>query len=345
MLAAWREVRDLDEVGPGVEREPTGIAPSRLSSDVTGAARASAPPCEGNPAASALAEAAVAEPFFGPCATVAAVGDTEQVVDWRAKGYFRFPFGNVFPNVDTGYLEDWQEFERHLQASKAGHFSDPKILWSKMRSTRSWQVSGAYGYLIGRTAPASFLRELGASPLAICDIDTAVTTAHILGISGLLFAVLPILQRVEILLDSGEVHGPLRHLADMLFDGTKSLAQISAESLAQGDRFTRYAKQVATEVAGLAHRLGTDQIQIWRGEVFSLRKLVEQMSNSAQRSHLDPRLRELFEATTGIDCSEFFQSRVPQPSIIQASLKSLNAGMLDQFTPGHRYFFGHRIGP
>lgn len=286
----------------------------------------------------------MAESLFGPCATIVAVGDTEQVVDWRAKGYFRFPFGKEAPNVDVGHLEDWLEFERHLQASKAGHFSDPNILWSKMRSTRSWQVSGAYGYLIGRTAPASFLRELGALPLTICDIGTAVDTAHILGVSGLLFAVLPILKRVETLLDSGEVQGALRHLSEMLDDGTKPFTQMSAEGLAQGDTFALYAKQVTTAFADLSARLGTDQIQVWRGEVFSLRKLVERMLASAQRGHLAPRLRELFEATTGIDCSEFFQSRVPQPSMVQASLKSVNAEMLDQVAPGHRYFFGHRIG-
>jgi hypothetical protein len=270
---------------------------------------------------------------------------TEQVMDWQARGYFRFPFRDSPPAVDEAYLNDWHLFEHHLERSKSGHFSNPREMWLHSRKARGWQVSGAYCYLIGHTSPLAFLDELRTVAADFRDIGAAVDAARILAISGLLSEVLPILNFIREFLDIGEFQGAFWDISRLLDDGTKVFASADVlKHLEEGDLFQDYARHVKAAYSALSAKLGTDQVRVFRGAIFDIRTLIEYMRASAGGGAFDPKLRQLFEAVTGIDCSDFYVDRVAQPLRIHAFLEAFDDdGIADNFLPGRRYFFGHPV--
>ncbi|MEZ4271726.1 MAG: hypothetical protein R3C68_09935 [Myxococcota bacterium] len=54
--------------------------------------------------------------------------------------------------------------------------------------------------------------------------------------------------------------------------------------------------------------------------------------------------RHKFEVATGIDCSEMFYERMPQPLVAAKIVEEfLESPDVDKYEDGVRYFFGHRI--
>ncbi|NJK31974.1 MAG: hypothetical protein HC927_05885 [Deltaproteobacteria bacterium] len=54
--------------------------------------------------------------------------------------------------------------------------------------------------------------------------------------------------------------------------------------------------------------------------------------------------RRRFEASTGIDCSEFYSDGEFFPLVAAARLEAwIDSPEADRYEPGVRYFFGHRI--
>lgn len=81
-----------------------------------------------------------------------------------------------------------------------------------------------------------------------------------------------------------------------------------------------------------------------QGKIFSVTALMEMIRISADSGKFDAKLRQIFEATTGIDCTNFYQDHKARPVYIHAILDEFEeVGGPDRFVPGKRYFFGHLV--
>lgn len=108
---------------------------------------------------------------------------------------------------------------------------------------------------------------------------------------------------------------------------------------------------VNQRIADARVQIGTDTLPIWRGSVFSVRKLAEYMYDLVLSSEGEPLrtglfipYRHAFEASTGIDCSGFFEEGSFQDDqTLRILMKFLAGGEVDKYRDGIRYFFGHPI--
>jgi hypothetical protein len=94
--------------------------------------------------------------------------------------------------------------------------------------------------------------------------------------------------------------------------------------------------------------LGSSEAAILNGKPFSVRLIVEDLLAKVMDKGADSlgvaEERMLFEATTGVDCSAFFDNfqlrRLAATDVLEKFLESPH---VNQYEPGVRYFFGHRI--
>ncbi len=269
----------------------------------------------------------------------------EQVIDWQSRGYHRFPFGETPPHVEPSQVEGWLRFEARLERLKAGQPVDPHVMWDEAVTTRDWQLHAAYAYLIGHTAPSPFLRGLRPLALDSWQGSAGVLAARALALSGLLSEIPALLGFIRERLDLGEFQGAFWDIGRLLDDGSGTLADADVlDGLAEGQGFQIYEERVLVAVDALRDELRDDEVRVLRGAVFSLPALLRLMHRSAQSGGFDYKLRETFEAETGVDCTAFFTDRVAQPLAVRAILEDFEDrdGALEH-VPGRRYFFGHPV--
>lgn len=94
-------------------------------------------------------------------------------------------------------------------------------------------------------------------------------------------------------------------------------------------------------------QLGGDSNVLW-GSQFSVEKLAQKQrtlnDHGLYTNILRRNVRHRFEASTGINCSNFFRDGQPQPLTATAVVEDwLDSDAPSRFVPGERYFFGHRI--
>ena len=246
--------------------------------------------------------------------------------------------------VDEKYRKEWEVFGTSLARLKEGVFGEEEELWASARRARSWQVSGAYAYLIGNTASLAFLRSLRPIAARTLDVGASADAAECLAHSGILSEVPALLDFVDAYRRFGEFEGAVWAISYLLDDGTGVLPRIDPKALASDGHFKTYKNSVLRRVDALCERFGTAEVRILQGDIFSVAALVEKMRVSANSSKFDAKLRQLFEATTGVDCSDFFHDHKARPIYIHAILDEFEEGRgPDRFVPGKRYFFGHLV--
>jgi hypothetical protein len=113
-------------------------------------------------------------------------------------------------------------------------------------------------------------------------------------------------------------------------------------------------QRVLARAEELRTRLGTDNVAIWGGKIFSVVGLAREMRRLLLSSQKTPfalsaiflDLREKFEASTGINCSSFYKNELFQPLAASALLEEfLESADSEKYREGMRYFFGHPIPP
>jgi hypothetical protein len=103
---------------------------------------------------------------------------------------------------------------------------------------------------------------------------------------------------------------------------------------------------VEAALSRLMEKFGSDRVSVWNGEIFSIRSFAEQFFDIVRR--VLPvslfKYRHRLEATTGIDCRDFFADGETQFLEIAATLEEfLDSPDIHEYRPGVRYFFGHPI--
>lgn len=109
-----------------------------------------------------------------------------------------------------------------------------------------------------------------------------------------------------------------------------------------------YAAQVRQAAAELLPRLARRDQAVTAGRPLDLGALVARLrerirSGEASGSRMEWE-RMFFEASTGIDCSAFYeQGRLQRLAALAVLEDFMDGGYAADFEPGVRYFFGHRI--
>lgn len=101
----------------------------------------------------------------------------------------------------------------------------------------------------------------------------------------------------------------------------------------------------------LVKDLGSEAAPIWNGQLFSVkelaartRALIQDASPEQLQSVPFTTIRHKFEASTGIDCTSFFEKGRFQPLAALTILEEfLESGTAAKYIPGVRYFFGHAV--
>jgi hypothetical protein len=153
-----------------------------------------------------------------------------------------------------------------------------------------------------------------------------------------------------------EQSGPISQNADLYNLSAEAIARLKnpamqtmAERRAAEDPVTEFETLVEARYEELRGQFG-DQAVLWRGQPFSVSRLVGSMYDLVRNPEVGPLqglfipMRHRFEAATGIDCSECFANGVLQPLSAAAVLETfLESEASTRYEEGVRYFWGHRI--
>jgi hypothetical protein len=108
---------------------------------------------------------------------------------------------------------------------------------------------------------------------------------------------------------------------------------------------------VLEKYRSLKKDLGQEASPVWNGQLFSVkelaartRSLIQHASPEQLRSVPFTTIRHKLEASTGIDCTSFFEKGQFQPLAALSILEEfLESGTAAKYLPGVRYFFGHAV--
>lgn len=263
-------------------------------------------------------------------------------------------FGYFTRSADDSDGKDWHQLDGWLRQFKAGDFSAAARLTDALRASSDWHF---------RTTAAQVLADVGSVAcfkVLRADIDglalsarsriDVVTRETVLGHCRAFrrwgrLDVLPVLMDCYLglrLKNTPEISILPIWMEEMLTSDEDSLIGLDPPE----ENLEDYFSLVMTEYEALVERLGSDKVQVFRGRPLSVQDLAQAMR------HLPPRfvaselveLRSHFEPATGIDCSPIFAGA--QASALEAAAVAetfLESGAAGGFSPGERYFFGHRV--
>ncbi len=111
------------------------------------------------------------------------------------------------------------------------------------------------------------------------------------------------------------------------------------------DSLEEYLGLVMERYEGLCAQFGGGSVLVFGGEYSSVQYIASRLCNGVGREHRDAaRLRRRFEASTGIDCHDFYVEQGFQPlSAARIAEDFLNGPQAAKYEEGCRYFFGHPI--
>jgi len=110
--------------------------------------------------------------------------------------------------------------------------------------------------------------------------------------------------------------------------------------------FVACRDEVTPRFNALAQTLGHKDMPIFRGAVFSVAAVAREILDLEHGPDLTVDLRQRFEGSTGIDCSDW---ELPKPDgydrnrARDAAQRFLSSDAAEAFVPGQRYFFGRRL--
>lgn len=264
-------------------------------------------------------------------------------VDWAGPGYFATLLSAAdllkLPASERGLWSAWQD---RLLEAKRGDFRQIVELVDIYERTESWRLGDACAGLLGDAGSPACLRHMAdrsGKPLdAIINFSMRIEFACAFATAGAL-ALLPMI------VDTYREYQRLDD-ADILPFAVSHMLEPSLEEFAEPNRYPSiedYCAAVLDRHAELSARLGPRAI-VFRGEIFSVRRLAQSVLNEVAQGKLDLWHRQQFEASTGIETAQFYKGDRLQPltaaAIVEGFLASPAAA---QYVDGARYFFGHRI--
>lgn len=261
-------------------------------------------------------------------------------LNWEGAGYHGF---SVAPGPDSPESAEevsaWLEFEQVLAAARSGDFSGaPRLL--TLYDDAGWLLSGACAELIGDIGSRQLFSELRPAVTQVLHPTYSVDLGRSLAIWGHLSVVPTLLETLAKIAEFVDAPVLVQMLSVLLETEPRALGDFNGPQ-----DIAAYSARVNRQVDVVASRLGTVDAIVMFGERFSVEKLVGVMRRTLnERSRFDLYLRHKFEATTGVDCSGFYEDESLQPRRALALLDAFEGrGGAREFEPGRRYFFGHPV--
>lgn len=258
-------------------------------------------------------------------------------LDWTGAGYHAFPLAGK-PDPD-GDAHLWRDFERVLAGAKQGDFSVVSEVVELYDQSESWLLARAYICLLGDAAmPATFARvipivEAQVEPSYQVHLSEAVTSW------GKLSLIPPVLAGWEDLEGFDDADAIPGYLSRVLEEEPGPVAET-----ADHGKIEAYHNLVMGRYSELTTQFRSDDVLLFRSHLTSVERMAAVILKEAAAGSLDPYLRRRFEASTGIDCSSFYEGGSPRPLAAAAVVEQFLEGPdVAKFEEGIRYFFGHRI--
>lgn len=108
--------------------------------------------------------------------------------------------------------------------------------------------------------------------------------------------------------------------------------------------FEAFLELVERRVQALRQELGRDDVPIFRGGVFSVQAVAREIVDLRFGPHLTADLRQRFEASSGIDCTDWERAGGFDREKARASAQRfLESPAAADFRPGQLYFFGRPV--
>lgn len=225
-------------------------------------------------------------------------------LDWEGAGYHGFPGGDASEDE----ADAWSGFEQVLARAKQGDFSGVGQL-PAIYEEADWMLGAACAELMGDIGDRRVLESLHPAVTAILDPTYSVDLGRTLAIAGHLSSVPVLLEALVKLADFEDAPALVQMLSVMLEPEPGALGDIG-----RLDDVEAYADHVRRQAAVVAARTGSPDAVVMFGDVFSVERLVAVMRQRlAEGGRFDPYWRHRFEATTGVDCSGFYEDGILQP--------------------------------
>jgi hypothetical protein len=105
-----------------------------------------------------------------------------------------------------------------------------------------------------------------------------------------------------------------------------------------------YARAVCARYEDRLAKFGRKEVFVLLGAEFGVNWLAERIARQVREPYFPSFLRQSFEASTGIDCSDFFEGGVLRATPTLRLMESfLDSEATERYEHGKRYFFGHPI--
>jgi hypothetical protein len=259
-------------------------------------------------------------------------------LNWEGAGYFGVPLAEH--EMTAAEAAKWAEFDAVLASAKRGDFSGVSTLLTIYDDTDSWMLGSACSDLIGDIGDRRFFEQLRPAVTNVLDPTYSVDLGRSLAIWGHLTVVPALLETLGRIADFVDAPALVQMISTLLEPEPGPLGEIAALKDVAG-----YSARVLQQLDLVAARVGTGDAIVLLGDLFSVDRLVAAMRQLLlSGGRFDPYLRHKFEATTGVDCSGFYENEILQPLQALATLEDFEDRVdPTEYAPGRRYFFGHPL--
>jgi len=269
-------------------------------------------------------------------------------LEWDGLGYeFSSP-----PNIDLtapaalDHGNPWVVFAAVLQRAKSGRFGAMPHLLGLIQSTDDYLLWNHCAELLGDAAPAALVETV--SERLATHLFNAERPVRQIAL-GRIYRQSKQLSGVPVLLDmylkstDRRETGILQiYISELLEDELGVFAGCSTDS---DEEFRALALARYEE---LRREFGTDRCPVLGGALFSVESLAKRLH--AELTSPEPnetnvlRMRHHLEASTGLDCSSFYDNEDLQYLKATAVVEEfLQTSPGSRYEAGVRYFYGHRI--
>jgi hypothetical protein len=254
-------------------------------------------------------------------------------------GYF-IPATKPPPSAALTIDEKWPWLSLHtcLRAAIAGNRNPLEGLWALVNVQRTYSWTSAVSTLVADAADDRVVESLRARIRESEDPELTNTLCWALLGRGLL-------RDVPLVLDAYR-----RHVSHPWFPALQGrLNQLFAfQPVRHGPykpmAFNVFCEQLERSIESLRQKLGREDVPIFRGELFSVEAVAHEIIGLHYGPDLTADLRQRFEASTGIDCTDWETSELfDQQKAAASAQRFLDSPAAANFNPGQLYFFGRPI--
>lgn len=265
------------------------------------------------------------------------------IIDWEAAGYFGWPQEAV-QNRDSlsQFPESYRRWLVVFQQATQGEFERlPSLIEEYKQSSQDYIFGYHCAALLGDAGTSFCFKKITENIIA----EKTGRYELIIDFCGVLFE-RGRLADIPLMLAAYEKHSSIDEVG-IIPCLISEILEYPVGDLTDPLNYTseaEYHDAVLERYQNLVGELGDDQVLIFGGKPFGVVPFAEMLLDRFQHPHVQTFWRRKFEASTGINCTDFYRDQSFQPlaatAIVEDFLESPEAA---RYEDGVRYFFGHCI--